>query len=163
MALNPATLADSLESAWKAKSPAPGIPAQKLANAISQFINGGQTAMMGVPNSSGGISLTAMTLESSWNAKLPNAQLVAKKEANAIHQMVMATITSGGKHGVGGFMSGSDSLMADDFARLYKSFQPNEKLVALKKAKIIDSYLKACVFRGSGTPPDYIADISSVS
>jgi len=163
MALNPITLADTLELAWKAKSPVPMIPAKKMSNAISQFINGGQTAMMGVPNSSVGVSPLATLLANTWKSRLPHAQLVAKKEAVGIHQMVMATTTSGGKHGVGGFMSGSDSLMVDDFARLYKSFLSNERLVALKKAKIIDSYLKACIFRGSGVPPDWTPDVSGLS
>jgi hypothetical protein len=163
MALIPTLLADKFEAAWKAKSPAPIIPAQKEANAISQFIDGGQTAFMGVPKSSAGIPLLATLLANTWKSRLPDAQLVGKKEAAGIHQMVMATITSGGKHGVGGFMAGTDSLLADDLARTYKSYLPSEKLVAMKKARNIDTYLKSQVFRGSGVSPEYTPDISSLS
>lgn len=119
--------------------------------------------MGGVPNSSSAIPLLATSLESTWRSRLPDAQLVAKKEANAIHQMVMMTGTSGGKHGVGGFNSGSDSLMGDEFARLYKNRLPKERLVAIKKAKIIDTHVKTCVYRGSGVGPDWVPDISSLS
>lgn len=163
MPLIPPDLANKYESAWKAKSPAEAIVAQKEAKAMSSYVDTGLTAMGGVPTSTPGMPGLASNLESLWKSHAPNEDIVGKQESLAIHNLIMATMTSGGKHGVGGFMSGTPSALGNDLASFYKSHQPNETLAALKKAKIVDSYLKSITWRGSGTPPDFVPDISSLS
>ncbi len=144
-------------------SPAEMIVAQKEANGISQFIDTGQTAMGGVPTSAVGIPMLANCLSRIWKSKLPAYELVGKQESIAIHAMVMGTLTAGGKHGVGGFMVGNAALMGNGLGKLYKDQLPSEELVAFKKAKIIDSHVKSCIFRGSGVGPDYTPDISGLT
>ncbi|MCG8339336.1 MAG: hypothetical protein MJE63_32920 [Proteobacteria bacterium] len=163
MPLNYANLANEFESAWKAKNPSEMVTAIKEAKAISAFIDSGITAMGGVPTSAPMIPVLANELAGMWQSKLPNEDLVGKQEAKAIHGMIMGTMTAGGKHGVGGFMSGSPAGLANELASLYKQHLPAESLAAIKKAKAIDSYVKSCIFRGSGVGPDYIPDISSLS
>ncbi len=163
MPLNPNLVADSLESVWRKQSPDEMIPARRIATSISQYIDSGQTAMMGIPSSSPGISQLSDELRKVWKDQKPDAVLVGLKEAKAIHNMVQATTTAGGKHGVGGFQSGSEALMAEQFSKLYRDKMNDERLIALKKARILDSYLKSCVFRGCGVGPDFIPDISGLT
>lgn len=158
-----ANLANEYESAWSAKHPSEMVTAIKEAKALSAFIDSGMTAMGGVPRSAPMVSILANELASLWSSKLPNEEMVGKKEAAAIHTMVMGTMTSGGKHGVGGFMAGSPAGLANDLASLYKKHLLTEALAAIKKAQMIDSYLKSCIFRGSGVGPDFIPDISGLS
>lgn len=163
MTLNPSPLADGYESAWKKKSPAEIIVAKKEANELSQYFDKGQTAMKGVPSSASGISLLAESLANVWKAKLPDGILVGKKESIAIHQMVMQIKTSGGKHGTGGFMSGSCQLLGENLGRLHNSYPANERLAAIKRSRHIDTYFKEIMFLGTGIAPDFVPDISSMS
>ncbi len=156
-------LANEFESAWRSQNPSEMPTAQKEAKAISAFIDSGMTAMGGVPSSAPMLSVLANDLASIWQAKMPGADIIAQKEALAIHTMLTGTITSGGKHGVGGFMSGSPAALGNDLAGIYKDQMPSENMVAMKKAQAIDSYVKSCVFRGSGVGPDFVPDISGLT
>ncbi len=157
------SLANEFESAWKVMNPAEMPTAMKEAKAVSAFIDTGMTAMGGVPVSSQGIPTMANELVSLWQSKLPDVKLVANKEASIIHNLLMGAITAGGKHGVGGFQSGNMAQMANDLSKLYKDKLPSTALVAMKKAKIIDSHVKSCIFRGCGVPTDMTPDISGLT
>lgn len=163
MSLNPSSLADAFESAWKQQSPDEAIVAMKEAKAVSQFIDQGQTGMKGVPVSAAGISGLANCLDNTRKSRPPSPEISAKQESMGIHAMLTSTITSGGKHGSGGFMSGSPGQLGSDLGKLYKDQLPSEQLVAVKKAKIIDAYVKSCTFYGCGVPPDMTPDISPIT
>ena len=158
--LNSSTLANDLEGAYGKRS-VPAVTGQKKAKAFSQFIDQGQTAQKGVPVSAPGIAGLASEYANTWEKRLP-ADVSAKKEAIAEHNLIVATTTSGGKHGVGGFMSGSPASYAQDLAKLFKKRLPTQ-LMAVKEAKLKDQYVKSLTFQGSGVAPDFVPDISPLS
>ena len=161
MPLIPSQYSNAVKPAYEKKNSARIITAQKKATAFSQFTDKGVTAMGGVPVTSHGISLLANQYVSTWEKNLP-AKLGAKKEAKAEHGLLKGAITSGGKHGVGGWMSGDFNAYASQLDSLWDKLL-KVSLMTMKEGKLKDTFVKGQLFNGKGVAPDFVPDISGVT
>lgn len=161
MPLISAQYSNTVKSAYEKRNSASIITAQKKSTAFSQFIDKGVTAMGGVPVTTHGVSGLAGQYVSIWKKNLPSG-LGAKKEAKAEHSLLKGAKTSGGKHGVGGWMSGDYNAYANQLGSLWKK-RLLVSLMSLKEGKLKGSFVKAQVYKGSGISPDYIPDISGLT
>ncbi len=161
MPLIPNQYSDAVKQGYKKKSSARIIPGQKKAQSFSQFTDKGLTAMGGMPVTSHCIPMLANDYVSIWKKRFPS-ELGARKEAQAEHNLLKQAKTSGGKHGVGGWMSGDFNAYANQLANLYKKQLPLD-LMVLKEGDLKANFIKQQVFRGSGVGPDFVPDISGLT
>lgn len=161
MPLIPAPYSNNIKSAYKKRSSARVLTAKKKATAFSQLIDKGVTAMGGIPVTSHGIAALTQKYVSIWKKNL-SATLSAKKEAKAEHAMLKGAKTVGGKHGIGGWMSGDFNAYASRLGNLYKKQLPLSVMV-IKEGKEKVTFIQAQIMEGKGVPPDNIPDISALS
>lgn len=161
MPLIPNQYSNTVKAAYKKRNSARIITAMKKARAFSQFTDSGITSMGGIPLTSSGISQLSNQYVSIWKKHHPSP-LGSKKEAKAEHALLKGAITSGGKHGIGGWMSGDFSSYASQLGNLWKKQFPTG-LMVIKEGKMKDTFVKGQIFHGKGIGPDFTPDISGLT
>ena len=161
MPLIPSQYSNTVKSAYEKRNSARIITGMKKARAFSQFIDSGITAMGGIPVTSHGIPQLANQYVSIWKKRLPS-EIGARKEANSEHLLLKIAITSGGKHGIGGWISGDFNVYANQLGNLWKK-RLLVGLMSIKEGNLKDTFVKGQVYHGKGVPPDYTQDISGLT
>lgn len=161
MPLIPTQYSNAVKPAYSKRNSARIVTAQKKSTAFSQFTDKGVTALGGIPVTSHGINLLANQYVSIWKKNLPS-KLGAKKEAKAEHDLLKGAKTSGGKHGIGGWMSGDFNAYASQLGNLWGKQLPTG-LMVIKEGNLKDTLVKGQMYKGSGIPVDFIPDISGLT
>lgn len=154
MALNKSGLEGELTSLYS-KENLPTVTAQKTAQAIANYWQGGLSNLGGVPIASATIALMVPNLLSVWSATQASKEVAAKKVADAIDAAFLSMIITGGKHGAGGIASTDKPGLESGMASAYN--HPTARLKhAQDFATAIDTYTKAGQVFGTGVPPDFV-------
>ncbi len=161
MPLIPIQYSNAIKPVYEKKNSARFITAKKKSTAFSQFIDSGITAMGGIPVTSHGVYPLANQYVSIWK-KNYLSKIGARKEAKAEHGLLKVAKTLGGKHGTGGWMSGSFASYAVQLGNLWNK-RLITPLMVVKEGKLKDTFVKEQIFHGTGVGPDYTQDYSGLT